>query len=167
MNYKEYLKNPIFKLVSDISETSNSHSFVIGGWVRDIIINRKSNDIDLVTDGDGIILAESVAEKIGNNTKVSVFKNFGTAMLHYKEFEIEFVGARKESYIKTSRKPYVSKGTIEDDQIRRDFTVNALAISLNKNNYGDLIDPFNGIKDIENRIIKTPTNPDITFSDDP
>jgi len=167
MNFKEHLQNNIFKIISEVSKNQNIKSYVIGGYVRDIIINRKSNDIDIVTDGDGIMLAQLVAEHIGKKTKVSVFKNFGTAMLHFEELEIEFVGARKESYVKSSRKPYVSQGTLEEDQKRRDFTVNALALSLNEDDFGQMVDPFGGINDINNKTIKTPLDPEITFSDDP
>ena len=142
-------------------------TYVIGGFVRDLYLKRKSKDIDIVTIGSGIELAKKVSEKLKNKPQVNVFKNFGTAMLKYKDIEIEFVGARKESYQRGSRKPIVENGTLEDDQNRRDFTINALALGLNKSNFGELVDPFNGINDLKNKIIRTPLEPDITFSDDP
>ncbi len=166
MMMKEFLKQQVFKVVSDIAAIEGVEAYVIGGFVRDLFLNRKNTDIDIVVTGNGIALAEKVAKKMGN-LKVSVFKSFGTAMFRYRDVEIEFVGARKESYNRNSRKPIVENGTLEDDQNRRDFTINALAISLNKKDYGQLIDPFNGIKDIENGIIRTPLDPFITFSDDP
>lgn len=166
MMMKDYLKHPVFKVVSDIAAQENTQAFVIGGFVRDLFLNRKNTDIDIVVTGNGIAMAEKTAKKMGN-LKVSVFKSFGTAMFRHRDVEIEFVGARKESYNRNSRKPIVEDGTLEDDQNRRDFTINALAISLNNENYGELIDPFEGIKDIENGIIRTPLDPFITFSDDP
>lgn len=164
---KEKLTHPIFKVVSECASELNIDSYVIGGWVRDLLLNRPSKDIDIVAIGSGIELAENVAKKLCDNYHVNVFKNFGTAQLVYEDFDIEFVGARKESYRTESRKPIVENGTLEDDQNRRDFTINALAISLNKANYGTLLDPFNGISDLQARIIRTPLNPDITYSDDP
>jgi len=140
---------------------------VIGGFVRDLFLRRPSTDIDIVTIGSGIELAELVGRKIGKNTHVSVFRNFGTAMLHYGKWQVEFVGARKESYRLDSRKPIVETGSMEDDQNRRDFTINAMAISLNKEDFGSLIDPFGGLAHLEEQIIRTPLDPDITFSDDP
>lgn len=163
---KEYLKHPIFSIISEIVTTENLQSFVIGGFVRDIFLKRESKDIDIVVIGSGIELAQKVAAKAGN-PKVSVFKNFGTAMLKYKDLEIEFVGARKESYNRNSRKPIVEDGSLEDDQKRRDFTINALALSLHQDNFGELLDPFGGIDNLNEKIIKTPMDPLITFSDDP
>ena len=168
MNYKSALNNPIFNIITQASQELNIESYVIGGFVRDYILERDfKKDIDVVAIGSGIDLALKVAALIPNQPKVQIFKNYGTAMLRYKEIDIEFVGARKESYNQDSRNPIVENGTLEDDQNRRDFTINALAFSLNQNNFGQLIDPFNGLKDIENKIIKTPLNPDITYSDDP
>ncbi|OFX18647.1 MAG: tRNA nucleotidyltransferase [Bacteroidetes bacterium GWA2_31_9b] len=164
---KKCLNNPIFNIISQIADENNLQTFVIGGYVRDAIMERNSKDIDIVTLGSGIDLAEKVASKLGNNVRVNVFKTFGTAMLKLNDLEVEFVGARKESYSENSRKPIVENGTLIDDQRRRDFTINALAICLNKDNYGELNDPFNGIYDIENKIIRTPLDPNITFSDDP
>lgn len=164
---KQWLDKKIFSIISEVSDSEKIESYAIGGFVRDCFIGRNCKDIDIVAVGSGIELARRVAEKIGKNTKVSVFENFGTAMLRWHDYEVEFVGARKESYRRDSRKPIVENGTIEDDQLRRDFTINALALSLNKANFGELVDPFNGVKDIEACIIRTPTDPDITFSDDP
>ncbi|NTW31962.1 MAG: hypothetical protein HGB12_04950 [Bacteroidetes bacterium] len=147
-----------------MASEANLEAFVIGGFVRDLIINRKSKDIDIVVAGSGIELATKVA---GNSTPpldVKIFKNFGTAMIHINDVEIEFVGARKESYRSHSRKPIVENGNIEDDQNRRDFTINAIAISLQKNNFGEIVDPFNGIEDIKNGIIRTPLDPIVTYS---
>lgn len=160
------LKHPIFQILSDIAAEKEIEAYVIGGYVRDLLLHRPSKDIDIVVHGSGIELAEAAAKRLGNLT-VSVFKNFGTAMFRYKGMEIEFVGARKESYRSDSRKPVVEEGTIEDDQKRRDFTINALAISLNPADYGTLIDPFDGLQHLEDRLIKTPLEPGITFSDDP
>lgn len=167
-NYKEAIKSDIFSIITRASEILEVKSYVIGGFVRDYILQRGvAKDIDIVTVGNGIALAKKVASLLPNKPKVQVFKTYGTAMLVYKDMELEFVGARKESYAKDSRNPEVSVGTLEDDQNRRDFTINALAISLHKNDYGTLLDPFNGLKDLEKGIIKTPLNPDITYSDDP
>lgn len=164
---KDHLKHPIFSIISETADQLNLETYVIGGFVRDLILNRPSPDIDVVTVGSGIQLAESVAKRLGPRIQVSIFKNFGTAMLKYQSLEVEFVGARKESYHEDSRKPVVENGTLEEDQNRRDFTINALAICLNSDRFGELIDPFNGLKDIEDKIIRTPLNPGITFSDDP
>ena len=162
------LSHPIFKIISQASHDLNIESYVIGGFVRDIILKRKSNkDIDIVAVGSGIELAQKVAQMLPNLPKVQVFKTYGTAMLRYKNTDIEFVGARKESYQPDSRNPIVANGTLADDQNRRDFTINALAFSLNEANYGQLIDPFKGLADLEHKIIKTPLQPDVTFSDDP
>ena len=168
MNYIKALENPIFKIIAQASQELNHESYVIGGFVRDYLLQRDfKKDIDIVAVGSGIELALKVSELLPNKPKVQVFKNYGTAMLRYKEIDIEFVGARKESYAEDSRNPVVENGTLEDDQNRRDFTINALAFSLNQHNYGDLIDPFDGLTDLQNKIIKTPLNPDITYSDDP
>ena len=164
---KQHLQHPIFQTISELADKINQETYVIGGFVRDLILNRPSPDIDVVTIGSGIQLAEMVAKKLGPNIQVNVFKNFGTAMLKYQSLEVEFVGARKESYHEDSRKPIVEDGTLEEDQNRRDFTINALAICLNCDRFGELIDPFGGIQDIENKILRTPLEPGITFSDDP
>ena len=145
----------------------NAEAFVVGGYVRDIFLKRESKDIDVVVTGSGIELARRVAQELGNGVPVSYFKNFGTAMIRLEDLEIEFVGARKESYRRNSRKPIVESGSIEDDQKRRDFTINAMAIHLTESNFGELEDPFNGIQDLHDRIIRTPLDPEITFSDDP
>ncbi len=167
-NYIKALHNPIFKIIAQASQELNIKSYVIGGFVRDFLLQRDfKKDIDIVAIGSGIDLALKVAELLPNKPKVQVFKNYGTAMLRFKEIDIEFVGARKESYHQDSRNPIVENGTLEDDQNRRDFTINALAFSLNQSNYGDLIDPFDGLTDLQNKIIKTPLSPDITYSDDP
>ena len=155
-------------MVSQAADELAYESYVIGGFVRDVILERtQPTDIDFVCVGSGIELANKVSELVGNDTKVQVFKNFGTAMLRFQDLELEFVGARKESYRSDSRKPIVEDGTLEDDQNRRDFTINALAIRLNKEHFGELIDPFDGLEDIENKIIRTPLEPNITYSDDP
>lgn len=166
MNYKKALDHKVFKAISKVSTESGEKAFVIGGFVRDLILNRPSKDIDIVTEGSGISLAKAAAKELGVK-RVSVFKNFGTAQFMYGDLEIEFVGARKESYNRGSRKPIVEDGTIEDDQNRRDFSINALALSLSKGSFGDLIDPFGGMRHLDLGIIKTPLDPDITFSDDP
>ncbi len=167
MNYKQHLIHPVFSIVSECASEINVDAYVIGGWVRDLLLNRPCKDIDVVAIGKGIELAEAVSKKLGKEFPVTVFKNFGTAQIKYHDYDIEFVGARKESYDRNSRKPVVEDGTLKDDQDRRDFTINALAISLNKKNYGELLDPFGGIQDLENNTIKTPLDPDITYSDDP
>lgn len=161
------LKDPIFQKLIKHANTLNVEAFVVGGFVRDLFLNRSSKDIDIVVVGDGIAFAQAFAADIKEKTDFAVFKNFGTAMVRTKDWEIEFVGARKESYSKESRKPSVIPGTIKDDQLRRDFTINAIAISLNKDNLFEVIDPFEGILDIERKIIRTPLEPDITFDDDP
>lgn len=163
---QKYLNHKVFNVVKTVADTENVQVFVIGGYVRDIFLNRSSKDIDIVVVGSGIDFAKSVAQQL-KGAKVTYFKNFGTAQLKYSDVEVEFVGARKESYRLDSRKPIVENGTLEDDLQRRDFSINAMAISLNSDTYGKLIDPFNGIKDIEDRLIRTPLDPDITFSDDP
>lgn len=168
MNYKDALQDKIFKIIAQAANELNVESYVIGGFVRDLILKRDNKkDIDIVAVGSGIELALKVSELIPNKPKVQVFKNYGTAMLRYNDMDIEFVGARKESYNHDSRNPIVEDGTLEDDQNRRDFTINALALSLNQATFGELVDPFNGLADMENKTIKTPLNPDITYSDDP
>ena len=163
----KHLTHPIFKTIANCANQLNVDAYVIGGFVRDIYLGRDSKDIDVVTIGKGIELAELVYKQLGNEAHLSVFKTFGTAQVKINDLEIEFVGARKESYNRNSRNPIVEDGTLEDDQNRRDFTINALAIGLSKTNFGKLLDPFNGIEDIENKIIRTPLAPDITYSDDP
>ncbi len=166
--YREAISADIFSYITKATAQLQLESYVIGGFVRDFFLQRgNAKDIDIVTLGSGIELAQKVAELLPNKPKVQVFKTYGTAMLRYKEIEIEFVGARKESYSEESRNPEVTTGTLQDDQNRRDFTINALALSLNESNLGKLLDPFNGISDLENKIIRTPLNPDITYSDDP
>lgn len=168
MNFKEAISSKIFSIISNASSELGVESYVIGGFVRDFLLKRgTAKDIDIVAVGSGIDLANKVSSLLPNKPKVQVFKTYGTAMLRYQDLEIEFVGARKESYTKESRNPEVTTGTLEDDQNRRDFTINALAFSLNSDNFGDLLDPFNGLQDLENKIIKTPLDPDITYSDDP
>lgn len=158
----------LFKIISEAAERNNQSVYIVGGYVRDLLMKRKaSTDIDFVTEQSGIELARNVAQDIDPKLKVSVFKTYGTAMIKYKDLELEFVGARKESYTENSRKPEVEGGTLEDDQKRRDFTINAMAISLNKDNFGELIDPFNGIEDLEKEILRTPLEPAQTYSDDP
>ncbi|MBD0851003.1 CCA tRNA nucleotidyltransferase [Maribacter arenosus] len=167
-NHKQALQDPIFKVLSEAAEQLGVESYVIGGFVRDYLLKRGiPKDIDIVAVGSGIELAKVVASKFPGDPKISIFKNFGTAMIKHGDIELEFVGARKESYDRNSRKPFVEDGTLQEDQERRDFTINALALSLNKSNFGDLLDPFNGISDLKNKIIKTPLAPDITYSDDP
>jgi poly(A) polymerase len=161
----KHLKHPVFSVISKLAGDLNLQVYAIGGFVRDILLDRPSKDIDIVVISNGIAFAESVAKKL--NVKLAVFKNFGTASLKYKDIELEFVGARKESYRLDSRKPIVENGTLEDDQKRRDFTINALAISLHPDSYGKLLDPFNGIADLGQKLIRTPLNPIETFSDDP
>ncbi len=165
---KQHLSHPVFEVIGQAAQKLGVECYAIGGFVRDIFLGRDSKDVDIVAIGSGIDLAHEVANNLPNTPYVSYFKNFGTAMLKTDDdWDIEFVGARKESYNRNSRKPIVEDGTLEDDQNRRDFTINALAISLNNDTYGELLDPFDGIKDLENKIIRTPQDADITFSDDP
>ena len=168
MKILEAVSNPIFNNVAEVADQINQETYVVGGFVRDYLLNRgQKKDIDFVTVGNGILLAKELSIKLGNTSQVSVFKRFGTAMFKYEQTELEFVGARKESYSEDSRKPHVEDGTLEDDQKRRDFTINTLAISMNRENFGELIDPFNGVEDLNNKIIKTPLEPNVTYSDDP
>ena len=167
MNLKEHLSNPVFRLVGSVADEVGQPCLVVGGYVRDIFLERHSTDIDFVTVGSGIRIAENLAAKLGPKTSLAVYRNFGTAQVKYKGLELEFVGARKESYSHDSRKPIVENGTLEDDQNRRDFTINAMAVSVNEANFGELVDPFGGLDDLKRRIIRTPLDPDITFSDDP
>ncbi len=162
-----FLNEPIYQLISKCADELGVEAYLIGGFVRDIFLERQSKDIDVVAVGRGIDLATKVKEKLGDDAHLSIFKNFGTAQIKFKDLEIEFVGARKESYDRNSRKPVVENGTLRDDQLRRDFTINALAIGVSKLNFGKLLDPFNGMNDIENKIIRTPLDPAITYSDDP
>ena len=162
-----FLNEPIFKLIQQSSDELNVDTYAIGGYVRDFFLERKSKDIDVVTLGKSIDLANLLHQKLGEEAHLSVFKNFGTAQIKFHDLEIEFVGARKESYNHNSRNPIVEDGSLEDDQNRRDFTINAIAIGLSKNNFGKLLDPFNGLNDLTNKTLKTPLNPDITYSDDP
>ena len=165
---KQALTHPIFNIISQSASELGVDAYVIGGFVRDYILKRgQHKDIDIVAIGSGITLAKQVAKNIPNRPKVQVFKTYGTAMLRYEDIEIEFVGARKESYTEDSRNPIVENGTLEDDQNRRDFTINAMAIDLSSANFGNLLDPFDGINDLENKTIRTPLDPDITYSDDP
>ena len=158
----------LFKIISKIAEENNQQVYIVGGYVRDLLMEKnKDTDIDFVTEGSGIILAQKVANFINSEIKISVFKTYGTAMFRYEGIDLEFVGARKESYSEESRNPEVEQGTLEDDQKRRDFTINALAISLNKDDFGELVDPFNGVEDIRNRVLRTPLKPEKTYSDDP
>jgi poly(A) polymerase len=167
MNLSKSLDNKIFATVGRVADEQQLDTYVVGGFVRDLHLKRRSKDLDFVCVGPGIKLAEAVHKELGNKLPLTVFKSFGTAMIKNGEQELEFVGARIESYNRESRKPIVEDGTLEDDQNRRDFTINAMAISLNKVDYGILVDPFNGVKDLEDKIIRTPLDPKITFSDDP
>lgn len=163
----QILDKDIFHLIGEAADELHLDCYVVGGYVRDIFLERPSNDIDVVVVGSGIKVADALRRKLGRKAHISVFKNFGTAQVKYKDLEVEFVGARRESYSHDSRKPIVEDGTLEDDQNRRDFTINAMAIQLNKDHFGELVDPFGGIEDLEDGIIRTPLDPDITFSDDP
>ncbi|NRA92050.1 MAG: HD domain-containing protein [Psychroserpens sp.] len=168
MNYKEALHNNIFKIISNAAANLKVDAYVIGGFVRDHILDRGTHkDIDVVAIGSGIALAKEVSKNLPNTPKVKVFKTYGTAMLPFEDMDIEFVGARKESYREDSRNPIVEDGSLEDDQNRRDFTINALALDLSEARFGNLLDPFNGLEDLENKIIRTPLDPNITYSDDP
>lgn len=166
MNFAGQLTHPVFRAVGEEADRKGQAAFAIGGFVRDMLLGRPSKDIDIVVEGSGIELAKAVAKVLGAG-KVSVFKNFGTAMFCHGDMEVEFVGARKESYERGSRKPIVEDGSIEDDQNRRDFTINAMAFRLNSDGFGDLVDPFDGLTDLEEKTLRTPLDPDVTFSDDP
>jgi putative nucleotidyltransferase with HDIG domain len=167
MNFAKDLTHPIINAIAKIADQSNLETYIVGGFVRDLILSRNCKDFDIVTVGSGIELATKLANHFNNKYPLSVFKNFGTAMIKFDDIEVEFVGARKESYRTNSRNPIIENGTLIDDQNRRDFTINALAISINNNSFGQLLDSFNGVTDLENKIIKTPLDPDITYSDDP
>lgn len=167
MNLREHFTDKIFAQISETADRLELECYVVGGYVRDIFLERPSKDIDVVVVGSGIAIAKALAAKLGRGAHLSVFKNFGTAQVKWKEIEVEFVGARKESYSRDSRKPIVEDGTIEDDQNRRDFTINALAVCMNQARFGELVDPFGGVEDLKAGIIRTPLDPDITFSDDP
>lgn len=167
MELKEHFSDKIFSIISETADELGLECYVVGGYVRDIFLKRHSKDIDVVVVGSGIEIAQTLVKKLGRGATVSVFKNFGTAQVKFRDVEVEFVGARKESYSHDSRKPIVENGTLEDDQNRRDFTINAMAVCLNKNRFGELVDPFDGMEDLEDRTIRTPLDPDITFSDDP
>lgn len=164
---KQYFREPIFEHISETADELGLECYAVGGYVRDIFLQRPSKDIDVVVVGSGIAMAQALGHRLGRGANVSVFKNFGTAQVKYHGTEVEFVGARKESYQRDSRKPIVEDGTLEDDQNRRDFTINALAVCLNKARFGELVDPFNGMNDLKEKVIRTPLDPDITFSDDP
>jgi putative nucleotidyltransferase with HDIG domain len=167
MNYRSSLQHPVFSTIGHVADELGLETYVVGGFVRDLLLGRPTTDVDFVCVGSGIALAEGVARKLGPEVQVHVYKNFGTAHIPHADFNLEFVGARKESYQRHSRKPIVEDGTLRDDQLRRDFTINAMAISLNKDTFGDLIDPFHGQDDMKSRLIRTPVDPVITFSDDP
>ena len=161
------LNQDIFHLISKAADALSLECYVVGGYVRDLFLERPSKDIDVVVVGSGIAVAEKLKAMLGHGAHLSVFRNFGTAQVKYKGIEVEFVGARRESYQRNSRKPIVEDGTLEADQNRRDFTINALAVCLNSARFGELVDPFYGIEDLEDGIIRTPLDPNITFSDDP
>jgi poly(A) polymerase len=167
MNLSASLNNEVFKRIGAVADQMGLETYVVGGYVRDILLKRTSKDIDFVCVGSGIALAEAVAKDLGPRVQVNIFRNFGTAQIRIDDLELEFVGARKESYRNDSRKPVVEDGTLEDDQKRRDFTINAMALSINSVNFGELVDAFGGVADLKKKIIRTPLNPDITFSDDP
>lgn len=167
MTLNDKLTNPIFKVIGQTADDLGLEVYVVGGFVRDIFLGRHSADLDFVTVGSGIALARAVAERLGKKGKLTVYANYGTAQIRHKDLELEFVCARKESYTRDSRNPIVEDGTLDDDQKRRDFTINAMAICLNKGRFGELVDPFGGLEDIERKIIRTPLDPDVTFSDDP
>ena len=167
MNLKDDLTNPIFRRIGQVADSIGREVYVVGGYVRDIFLERPSHDIDFVTVGSGIELAEAVARELGPHVPVAVFANYGTAQMKHRGLELEFVGARRESYRRESRNPIVEDGTLTDDQNRRDFTINAMAICLNEARFGELVDPFDGLADLAKKIIRTPLDPDITFSDDP
>ena len=167
MNLRQDIDNEIFHLIGDVADELGREAYVVGGYVRDIFLKRCSTDIDFVTIGSGIELAQKVSERLGKKSHLSVFATYGTAQVKWKNLELEFVGARRESYSRDSRNPIVEDGTLEDDQKRRDFTINAMAICVNSSRFGELVDPFNGIVDLHKRIIQTPLDPDVTFSDDP
>lgn len=164
---KDKLKNEVFHVVGDTADNMNLEVYVVGGYVRDIFLNRPSADIDFVTVGSGIELAKKVAERLGRKKRLTIFSNYGTAQIKHQDLELEFVGARRESYSRDSRNPIVEDGSLADDQNRRDFTINAMAICLNKDRFGELVDPFGGIRDLSEGVIRTPLDPDVTFSDDP
>lgn len=167
MNLADKLTDPVFQTMSEVADRLGLETYVVGGYVRDLLMRRPCKDIDFVCVGSGIALAEAAAKALNPKINVNVFKNFGTAQFRYEDLDLEFVGARKESYQRDSRKPIVEEGTLQDDQNRRDFTINAMAISLNKKTFGELIDPFGGLADMDTGVIRTPLDPDITFSDDP
>ncbi len=164
---RQALDRPVFRLISETADALGRECYVVGGWVRDFFLHRPSTDVDIVTVGSGIELATAFARRLGKKASLAVFRNFGTAQVKWKGMEVEFVGARKESYSRDSRKPIVEDGSLEDDQNRRDFTVNAMAVCLNNSRFGELVDPFEGLFDLEDRVLRTPLDPDITFSDDP
>ncbi|MDE5813011.1 MAG: CCA tRNA nucleotidyltransferase, partial [Muribaculaceae bacterium] len=164
---KDSLTNPIFRIIGETADDLGLEVYVVGGFVRDIFLKRHSADLDFVTVGSGIKLARAVADRLGKKGRLTVYATYGTAQIRHKDLELEFVGARKESYTRDSRNPIVEDGTLDDDQKRRDFTINAMAICLNEGRYGELVDPFDGLADLEAKTIRTPLDPDVTFSDDP
>lgn len=167
VNYTHTLNDPVFRTIGRVADKLGLETYVVGGFVRDVIMGRASKDVDFVCVGSGIELANAVAKALGPDTHVHVYKNFGTAQIPYQDFNLEFVGARKESYRSDSRKPLVEDGTLQDDQLRRDFTINAMAFCVNQNRFGELLDPFDGVTDIKRKIIRTPNDPKVTFTDDP